>query len=150
MNSRFKPFRDENGKELKKKYCDKTFKTRLVKGLKMNYGEPDNIEKAMRTWVLTLTFHFQSSTFCFRHTALKNYPLDKVAEIVNAISKDVQKNIEPHILQTNPSAEKTFELANLMRMDGEPKPQELPYLLSLIASNPMIPCFVYTNDVQFS
>lgn len=34
-----------DGKVKKKRYCNKQFKKNLVKALKLNFGEPDNIDK---------------------------------------------------------------------------------------------------------
>lgn len=46
MESRLKPTKEatDDGK-VKKTYCDKQFKNHLVKALKLNQGEPDNIDK---------------------------------------------------------------------------------------------------------
>lgn len=46
MDSRLKPVKviKEKGK-VSKKYCDKHFKKNITKALKINYGEPDNIDK---------------------------------------------------------------------------------------------------------
>lgn len=35
-------------KKGKKKYCDRNFKTQLAKALKINEGEPDNLERIKR------------------------------------------------------------------------------------------------------
>lgn len=49
MESRFKPVEEANIQGgVKKKYMDKKFKKSIVKALKANNGEPDNIEKIRR------------------------------------------------------------------------------------------------------
>jgi hypothetical protein len=46
MESRFKPVKLSNSQGgVKKKYMDKKFKKSLVRALKTNNAEPDNIEK---------------------------------------------------------------------------------------------------------
>jgi hypothetical protein len=49
MDSRFKPtIQSEGSMESKRSYCDKAFKKNLAKTLRINQGEPENIE-TMRT-----------------------------------------------------------------------------------------------------
>lgn len=40
----------DKGKVVKdsKRYCDKSFKKQLAKALKINHGEPDNIDKVRK------------------------------------------------------------------------------------------------------
>lgn len=46
MDSRLKPVKKVTATgKVSKKYCDKHFKKYLTKALKINYGEPDNIDK---------------------------------------------------------------------------------------------------------
>ena len=45
MDSRFRHTIETIHGTVKKKYCDKQFKKNLLKAIKANYGEPDNIER---------------------------------------------------------------------------------------------------------
>lgn len=57
----------EMNKEIKKKYCDRNFKTQLARALKANAGEAGNIDK-IKKFVLLVKYYFKFLLVtCKRH-----------------------------------------------------------------------------------
>lgn len=84
----------------------------------------------------------------YRNRCLGKYPPEKIIEYINLVSKDAQKHIEQTI--TEPEVINIMELANLMSVICDEKPQELPLMLKLKSESNDIPNFANTDFVNFS
>ncbi|CRL00272.1 CLUMA_CG013545, isoform A [Clunio marinus] len=132
MDSRYKPdiHKSKSGK-VTRKYCDKAFKKNLEKALKINNGEPDNIDK-IKT-----------------NRCLYDYPEKRIIEYVNNLSIDIQKKVEES-MKVNQDDKEIFEFARFMsKISGKKKPQELPFVMKLMSESDNIPHDTFTNNVNF-
>lgn len=85
----------------------------------------------------------------FRNRHLEKYKEGKIVEYVNAVAKDVQKNLEACI--TDQNVKEAMKLANVMSsICDNKKPHELPLVLQLKAETDPIKSFLKTNNVQFA